>query len=124
MNLSACSVVRLHQLDVLHSQRLRQLVQSDHGWIAPPAFEAAEILLAEARTFFHLLLRQALFPTQAGKVPADQFAHIHAQTVRGLHTLSLSTIVCKMQSSIILMKLFVIGLFLSRPGSAPVDAPA
>lgn len=81
--------VGLHKFNVFHTQRLRQLVQSDHGRIAPPAFKATEILLAEARTFFHLLLRQALLPSQAGKVPANQFAHIHAQTVRGLHTLSL-----------------------------------
>jgi hypothetical protein len=59
------------------------------------AFKAAEILLTETGARFDLFLGQAFLPTQAGEVPADQFAHIHAQEDRDLHTLSLSTIVCK-----------------------------
>jgi len=77
------------------AQGLGQLEKGDHGRIAPPALQTAEVLLTEPRTRFDLLLGQALLPTQTGEVPADQFAHIHAQEDRDLHTLSLSTIVCK-----------------------------
>jgi len=80
---------------VTDTEGLSQFVQGDDGRVAPAAFEAAEVLLTEAGTHFDLFLGQALLPTQAGEVPADQFAHIHAQEDRDLHTLSLSTIVCK-----------------------------
>jgi hypothetical protein len=53
--------------------------------------QAAEILLAEARALLDLLLSQALIPTQAREIPANQFTHVHARRDRDLHTLSLST---------------------------------
>ena len=40
-------VVRLDQLDVTHAERLGKLVERDDGRVAPSAFEAAEVLLAE-----------------------------------------------------------------------------
>jgi hypothetical protein len=40
-------------------------------------------LLAEAGAQGEFFLRQALFPTQARKVPADQFAHVHACLMAG-----------------------------------------
>ncbi len=77
------------------AESLGQFVKRDHGRVSPAAFETAEVLLTEAGTRLDLFLGQALLPTQAGEIPADQFAHIHAQEDRDLHTLSLSTIVCK-----------------------------
>jgi len=80
-----------NQIDVADAQRKRELVKRDDGRIAPPAFQAAEILLAKARTLIDLLLGQALIPPQAREIPANQFTHVHAQQDRDLHTLSLST---------------------------------
>ena len=40
--------VGLHQVDVADPQRLRQLKERNDSRIAPPAFKAADILLAEA----------------------------------------------------------------------------
>jgi hypothetical protein len=51
-------------------------------------------LLTEAGARFDLFLGQALFPTQAGKVSANQLAHVHAREDRRLHTFGLSTIIC------------------------------
>ena len=82
-------LVRLHQLDMADIKRLGQLVKGDDGWVPSPSFQAAQILLAEARARFDLLLCQASCPTQAGEIPADQLAHIHAQRVARVHTLSL-----------------------------------
>ena len=87
-------MIGTNEVNVADLKRLRQLVKRDHGRISPTAFEAAEVLLTESRARFDFFLRQALLPTQAGKIPADQLAHIHAREDRGLHTLSLSTIVC------------------------------
>ena len=83
------------QIDVADAQRPRQLVERNDGWIAPTALEAAQILLAEARTLLDLLLGQTLVSTQAREISADQFTHVHAPQDRDLHTLSLSTILCK-----------------------------
>ncbi|KSV77538.1 hypothetical protein N183_19420 [Sinorhizobium sp. Sb3] len=88
-------IVGLNQFDVTDIEDLSQLVEGDHGRISPAAFQAADVLLAEAGARFDLFLSQALLPTQAGKVAADQFAHVHAPEDRDLHTLSLSTIICK-----------------------------
>lgn len=77
------------------AEGVSQFIKRDHGRVPPAAFKAAEILLTETGARFDLFLGQAFLPTQAGEVPADQFAHIHAQEDRDLHTLSLSTIVCK-----------------------------
>jgi hypothetical protein len=38
-------------------------------------------LLAEARTLLDLLLSQALIPTQAREIPANQFTHVHARRI-------------------------------------------
>lgn len=61
-----------------HPKRLGNFIKRDDGWVSLPPFETAQILLAEAGTRFNILLRQALFPTQAGEISADQLAHIHA----------------------------------------------
>lgn len=82
------------QIDMADAQRQGQFVKRDDGRIAPPTFQAAEILLAEARALLDLLLSQALIPTQAREIPANQFTHVHSREDRDLHTLSLSTIVC------------------------------
>lgn len=45
------------------------------------SFKSAEILLAIPRApgaSFHIVVRQAFFTTEAGKILADQLAHIHA----------------------------------------------
>src|ERR1700722_12456762 len=52
------------------------------------------VLLAESKNFCELLLRHALFLSEPLDISADQFAHIHAREVSGLHSMSLSTIVC------------------------------
>ena len=78
------------------AERLGEFVQGDDGRVPATALKAAEVLLAKTRTLFDLLLRQTLFPPEAGEVSSNQFAYIHAQTDRNLHTLSLSTIVCKL----------------------------
>jgi hypothetical protein len=83
--------VGANQIDVADAQRQRELIKRDHGRIAPTALQAAEILLAKARTLLDLLLGQALIPPQAREIPANQFTHVHAQQDRDLHTLSLST---------------------------------
>lgn len=64
-----------------------------HQRVSSPTLKAAQVLLAEARAFFHLLLRQTFRPPQAREVSSNQFAHVHARDVRDLHTLSLSTII-------------------------------
>ena len=89
--LSGVFEVGADQIDVADAQRPRQLVERNDGWIAPTALEAAQILLAEARTLLDLLLGQTLVSTQAREISADQFTHVHAPQDRDLHTLSLST---------------------------------
>ena len=89
------TVVGPDQFDVVDTKGLSQFIERYHGRIPPAALQATEILLTEAGTRLDFLLGQALLTTQAGEVPADQFAHIHALEDRDLHTLSLSTIVCK-----------------------------
>ena len=83
--------VGANQIDMADAQRLRQFVERDDGRIAPTTLQAAEKLLAKARTLLDLLLGQALIPPQAREIPANQFTHVHAQQDRDLHTLSLST---------------------------------
>lgn len=77
------------------AQCLRQFIERDDGRVPTPAFETTEILLTETRPRLDFLLSQGFLPTQAGKVSADQFTHVHAFEDRDLHTLRLSTIVCK-----------------------------
>lgn len=61
-----------------YPERLGDFIKRDDGRVSLTPFETAQILLAEAGTRFHILLRQALFPTEAGEISADQLAHIHA----------------------------------------------
>ncbi len=75
------------------AERLRQFVQSDHGGIASPVFETADILLAEAGNIGELFLCQRLQESNAPYIPSNQFAHVHARRIGGRRTLSLSTIV-------------------------------
>jgi thiosulfate reductase cytochrome b subunit len=63
---------------MVNSQRLRQFVEGDHSRISLSALKAAQILLADTRTLFDLLLRQILLAPEASKIATDQFAHIHA----------------------------------------------
>jgi hypothetical protein len=63
---------------VADANRFRQFKQRHYRWIALPSLKATEVLLTEARAFFDLFLSQSSFPPQAGEVPANQLAHIHA----------------------------------------------
>jgi hypothetical protein len=50
-----------------HAQRARQFVEGDDRRVPPAAFQAAEILLAEAAALGKLLLRQSrLLPEPRG----------------------------------------------------------
>ena len=60
------------------TDRLGELEQGDDRWIAPALFQSAQVLLAEPRTRFDLLLREALLATKTRKVSAHQPSHIHA----------------------------------------------
>ncbi|SIR33793.1 hypothetical protein SAMN05880590_11840 [Rhizobium sp. RU35A] len=64
-----------------YSERLGDFIEGNDGRISRPPFEAAQVLLAKAGTRFHVLLRQAFFPTEAGEIPADQLAHIHTRKI-------------------------------------------
>jgi len=74
MNRGADLIVRSDQFDVVDIKRLREFLESNDR--AKAALKIADILLAEAGSFFHRLLRQTLRPTQAVEVAADQFVHI------------------------------------------------
>mgnify|MGYP003700570977 FL=1 len=74
-------MIRLNEFDVTDAQSLGKLVERDNGRISAAALQTAEILLAKSGARFDFLLGQALLPTQAGEVPADQFAHIHTQKI-------------------------------------------
>lgn len=56
-----------------------QLMQRNDRGIAVALFEAANVLLTEARDLGKLLLRQPVFLSKSPDVPADQPAHIHAR---------------------------------------------
>ena len=83
------------KIEVINTKRLGQFEECYDSWIAEAALKVAQVLLAKPRASFDVLLRQALCPTEAAEIPADQLTHIHAQRVARLHTISLSTIVCK-----------------------------
>jgi hypothetical protein len=70
-----------NQLDMTYAERLGNFKQGDNGRVSLPSLKSAEILLAIAGTRFHILLCQAFFPTEAGKIPANQLAHIHARKI-------------------------------------------
>jgi hypothetical protein len=82
LRLSSAFVVRPHKLDMADLQCLREFEESNDRRIAAAALEAAQILLTEAGTRFDFLLGEAFSPTQARKVSADQFAHVHALPMR------------------------------------------
>ena len=60
------------------AQRLGEFVRGNDRRVSSSALQIAKILLAESGTRFNLFLSQALFPTQAGEIPADQRAHVDA----------------------------------------------
>ena len=74
-----------------YAKGARQFIERDDRRVPSATFEAAQILLTEARTLLDLLLSQTLVSTQAREIPANQFTHVHALQDRDLHTLSLST---------------------------------
>lgn len=72
----------------------RKFVQAYDCRVTAASLKAADVLLTETRYFRELLLGQALFLPEPLDVLSDQSAHIHARQVSGLHSMSLSTIVC------------------------------
>ena len=64
-----------------HFERLGDFIEGNDGGIPLPPFETAQVLLAKTGTRFHILLRQAFFPTEAGEIPTDQLAHIHTRKI-------------------------------------------
>ncbi len=86
--------LRPHQIDMAYAKRLREFEKGNDCWISASGLQATDILLAESGSRSQLLLRQACLLTKAGKVAADQFAHIHAAQNRRFRIASLSTIIC------------------------------
>ena len=78
---SAFLVIWLNQIHVADAESLCEFIERHDSRIPTPVLKAAQILLAEPGARFNLLLGQATDPTQAGKVPPDQLAHIHARLV-------------------------------------------
>lgn len=78
---------RLDELDMTDAERLGQFIERYHRRVPTTPLKATKVLLTESGARFDLLLGQALLPTQAGEIPADQFAHIHAHQNRYLHTM-------------------------------------
>ena len=94
---SLCPSASLHrsdQIDVAYPESNGKLIKRDDRRVTAATFKAADVLLAKTRNVCELLLGQALLLPEPFDVSADQSAHIHAQEVSGLHSLSLSTIVC------------------------------
>jgi hypothetical protein len=56
-------------------------MHGDDGWIAAAALQPTQILLTEPRQLSELFLRQPLGLSDPGGVVADQFAHVHAQSI-------------------------------------------
>ena len=73
--------IRHYQVDMRYFERLSQFVESHHGRVALAPFQSAQILLAESRARFDLLLREVLFTANARKIPAYQLPYIHAARV-------------------------------------------
>jgi hypothetical protein len=78
---------------VAHSERIGDFVEGDDGRVTPSPFQLAQILLAQATALGELLLRQTLLLPNPGRVAADEFAHVHAQSLGLAGQTSLSTIV-------------------------------
>jgi len=64
-----------------YAECLSNFKQCDNGRVSLPSLKSAEILLAIAGARFHILLCQAFFPTEAGKISANRLAHIHARKI-------------------------------------------
>lgn len=73
--------IGLHKFNVRNTERVCKFVKRNDGRVSLTPFKAAQVLLTKPGARFDLFLRQALFPTQARKIPTDQLAHIHAQQV-------------------------------------------
>jgi hypothetical protein len=73
-------------------------VHGDHRRIAVAALKAADVLLAEARKLCKLFLGQTLFLSNPPDVLPDQPV-CPCTEVSGLHTLSVSTIICRARAS-------------------------
>lgn len=67
-----------HKLHMAHSQSLSNFIQSDDRGVSFTPLKSTQILLAIAGTRFYLLLCQAFFLTETGKITSDQSSHIHA----------------------------------------------
>jgi hypothetical protein len=90
-------IVRSDQFDVVDIKRLREFIESNDRRVSKAALKIADILLAEAESFFHRHLRQALRPTQAGEFAADQSAHIMRRMIAAhmlLYSSSLTSELC------------------------------
>lgn len=82
------------QFQIVDTDSLGQLVDGYHRRIAFAAFEATQILLAEARTRLNLLLRKTFRLPQPSEIFPNQCAHIHAPLRCGFRSAPLSTIIC------------------------------
>ena len=76
MNRGADLIVRSDRFDLVDIKRSREFIGRNDRRVSKAALKIADILLAEAGSFSHRRLRQALRPTQAVEVAADQFVHI------------------------------------------------
>lgn len=70
-----------NQFNMADTERLSDFIYGDDGRVPLSSFEVAKILLAISRARFDVLLCQTFFPTEAGKIPANQLAHIHARKI-------------------------------------------
>lgn len=57
------------------------LVDRNDRRVPPTIFKSAYILLTNSSALGELLLRQSFLLSDSGCVAADQFAHVHAQTM-------------------------------------------
>lgn len=62
--------IRTNEIYMAYAESLGQFIKRDDSRVALTSLKVAEILLAETRTCFHLLLRQTDFTTQPGEVPS------------------------------------------------------
>ena len=61
------------------AQRHCDFIERHYGRISPASFQAADVLLTEARDLRELLLGQAFPLPDSPDVPPYQLAHVHAQ---------------------------------------------
>lgn len=69
--------IRRHEVDMRYFERLGQFIESHHGRVALAPFQSAQILLAESRACFDLLLSEVLFSANARKISSNQLSYIH-----------------------------------------------